>query len=211
MDKLKLCIPVSGVGSILEAFISVGVKPDLVIADRPCRGEQIASKNEIPLEQLYRRNYYKHGKFDRAAYTAAFIRALQDNKIDIIAMAGFLTVLSPSIFEDYPGRLINTHTSLFEGMSAVWPGSGEDAVKSVLATGQPEAGATVHLATEVLDTGPVLAMFHVAVLPNDTVDSLWERIKVGERKLYPSTIKRVLAGEIELDAKWQEWIEHRLS
>jgi phosphoribosylglycinamide formyltransferase-1 len=97
-----------------------------------------------------------------------------------------MTVLAPSIFEAYEGRILNTHPSLLPLFK------GHDAVPQALAAGVTETGCTVHLATAELDSGRILAQSALPVLPGDTASTLHERIKVIERKLYPSTIKQFL-------------------
>lgn len=200
---MRICVPVSGSATNLEAILAAGIEPDLVITDCTCRGEQVAAQHGLALERLYRRKFYSGGKFDRRAYTDAFLNMLSNYQIELIPMAGFMTILGPLLFERYPGRLINLHPSLFKGMYAQFPGG--QAVADTLAAGISQTGSTIHLATEELDAGPVLGMSRVPVLPNDTVESLWERLKVEERKLYPQVIKDVMSGKIDLKAKWQEW------
>jgi len=101
-------------------------------------------------------------------------------------MAGFMTVLTGSMFEVYGGRVLNTHPSLLPA----FPGA--HAVRDALAFGVKVTGCTVHLATERMDDGPILAQEAVPVLAGDTEASLHERIKVVERNLYPTVVKEFL-------------------
>ena len=102
-------------------------------------------------------------------------------------MAGFMTVLAPPMFDVYAGRVLNTHPSLLPA----FPGA--HAVRDALAFGVKVTGCTVHLATERMDDGPILAQEAVPVLPGDTEASLHERIKAVERNLYPTVLKEFLA------------------
>jgi phosphoribosylglycinamide formyltransferase-1 len=102
-------------------------------------------------------------------------------------MAGFMTVLDKPVFDAFPGRVLNTHPALLPAFK------GAHAVDEALAAGVKVTGCTVHLATPEVDDGPILAQEAVPVLPGDTVESLHERIKAVERRLYPHTIKEFLS------------------
>jgi phosphoribosylglycinamide formyltransferase-1 len=133
---------------------------------------------------LNRDDYGGYGNdFDRVGYTGTLVRVLQSYDTDVVAMAGFGTVLASSAYEAYPGKILNTHPALlpaFPGWHAV-----EDALKA----GVKVTGCTVHIATPEVDAGPILAQRAVDVLEGDTAGSLHERIKEVERKLYPSAIR----------------------
>jgi phosphoribosylglycinamide formyltransferase 1 len=105
-------------------------------------------------------------------------------------MAGFGTVLGRPVHDVYGGRILNTHPALLPAFP------GWRAVEDALAAGATVTGCTVHLATMEMDAGPVLAQEEVAVRPDDTVESLHERIKAVERRLYPATIRRVMAAGV---------------
>src|SRR5262249_45396047 len=124
--------------------------------------------------------------FDRAAYTQRVIDALKRHQIDVIAMAGYGTILAPDIFSVYPGRVLNTHPALLPAFK------GWHAVRDALAAGVKVTGCTVHVATEMVDDGPILAQQAVMVEAGDTEATLHERIKSVERRLYPETIRLFL-------------------
>jgi phosphoribosylglycinamide formyltransferase-1 len=124
--------------------------------------------------------------FERERYSAQLARALQDRSIDLIAMAGFGTVLSASFHAAFPGRVLNTHPSLLPVFK------GWHAVAQALDAKVSESGCTVHLATEELDNGPILAQRRVPVLASDDEGALHERIKTVERELYPLVVGRVM-------------------
>ena len=115
------------------------------------------------------------------------VEALDAHAVDVVAMAGFGTVLGPPIFERWPGRVLNTHPALLPAFK------GWHAVRDALAAGVSTTGCTVHVATEAVDAGPILAQEEVAVELDDTEASLHERIKAVEWRLYPATIARFLA------------------
>jgi phosphoribosylglycinamide formyltransferase-1 len=177
---------VSGTGTILEALLANGVTVDVVGADRSCRALEVASRERVDAVLVDRRDHggFSAG-FDRQAYTDAMVKTLDDRDVDLVCMAGFGTILSGSFFERFGGRVLNTHPSLLPAFR------GWHAVRDALAAGASQTGCTVHLATESLDDGPVLAQEVVAVLEGDDEASLHERIKAVERRLYPATIRRV--------------------
>ena len=96
-------------------------------------------------------------------------------------MAGFGTVFARPLFDAFPGRILNTHPALLPAFP------GWHAVEEALAAGVAVTGCTVHLATVETDAGPVLAQEEVPVLAGDTVETLHERIKQCERRLYPGS------------------------
>ena len=180
---------VSGSGTIFEALVDAGIPVALVATDRPCRALDRASSLGVPTLLLDRAGYggFKD-TFDREGYTLALTRQLVEGDIDLVAMAGFGTILSTALHEAFPGRVLNTHPSLLPAFK------GWHAVEQALLAGAQETGCTVHIATEALDDGPVLAQRRVAIEENDTEASLHERIKVVERELYPEVVGRVMAS-----------------
>ena len=175
---------VSGTGSILDAMIDAGVPVALVAADRPCRGLEIAAAAGIPTE-LVERDRFDAG-FDRDQYSARLAAALQGHDLDLVAMAGFGTVLTQPMQDAFGGRLLNTHPALLPSFK------GWHAVRDALAYGVKVTGCTVHVAGLDVDTGLILAQEAVPVLPGDTEDSLQERIKTVERRLYPATLLSII-------------------
>lgn len=189
---------VSGTGTILEASLDDGLPVDLVIADRPCRGLQIAEGASIPSELVDRSDWGGFGKsFDRVGYTRAVTAVLRAHEIDLVAMAGFGTVLAQPIHDAYPMRILNTHPALLPKFP------GWHAVKEALESGVAETGCTVHYAVLATDAGPVVAQQAVPILSQDTEETLHERIKQVERLLYPATIRKVMA-ELEEAGEMKE-------
>jgi phosphoribosylglycinamide formyltransferase-1 len=175
----------SGAGTILEAIIDSGLAVHAVILDRSCRAAELAEAAGVPVVEVVERESYGP-EFDRVAYTHRVVDALKRQRIDVVAMAGFGTVLGAPIFEVYPGRILNTHPALLPAFK------GWHAVRDALAAGVKVTGTTIHLATEEVDTGPILAQEAVPVEDGDTEETLHERIKAVERRLYPQTIRRFL-------------------
>jgi phosphoribosylglycinamide formyltransferase 1 len=178
---------VSGTGTILEASLEDGLPVAVVVADRSCRGLEIAERASIPAELIDRSDWGGFGSsFDRVGYTRAVTAVLRSHEIDLVAMAGFGTVLAQPIHDAYPMRILNTHPALLPKFP------GWHAVKEALESGAAETGCTVHYAVLVTDAGPVVAQQAVQILPGDTEETLHERIKQVERLLYPATIRKVM-------------------
>lgn len=129
-----------------------------------------------------------HGR-DRAAFEAELIRHLDAARPDIIALAGFMRILTPDFVRHYQGRLLNIHPSLLPK----YPGLHTHA--RAIEAGDPQAGATVHEVTADLDAGPILGQARVPVLPGDTPDDLAARVLVQEHRLYPAVLRRFAAGD----------------
>jgi phosphoribosylglycinamide formyltransferase-1 len=186
---VRLCVLVSGSGTILEAMIASPLEVAVVAADRPCRALSVASDAGIEALLVDRADYGGFTeRFDRDTYAAVLAGALLVRDVDLVAMSGFGTILSAPFFEGFPGRILNTHPSLLPAFK------GWHAVAQAIAAGVSATGCTVHVATETLDDGPILAQRRVEVLEGDDEATLHERIKAVERHLYPLVVGRVMAN-----------------
>ena len=180
---------VSGSGTILEAMVRAGLDVALVASDRRCRGLDVAFGAGIETLLVSRQDFGGFAPtFDREGFTDELTNALTSRDIDLVAMAGFGTIVTDAFHLAYPGRVLNTHPSLLPAFK------GWHAVAQALESGVTETGCTVHIATEALDDGPILAQRTVAVEPEDTEATLHERIKLVERELYPLVVGRVMAA-----------------
>lgn len=170
---------------MLQSDLSIS----LVASDRPCRALDVAREAGVTARLVDRELFGGFGSsFNRDGYSAELARVLVEERIDLVAMAGFGTVVTDSLHRKFPGRVLNTHPSLLPDFK------GWHAVAATLAAGVRESGCTVHVATDALDEGPILAQRRVPVYPDDDEDSLHERIKTVERALYPEVIARVMAS-----------------
>ncbi len=183
---MRLAVLVSGTGTILDAMADAGLPVALVVADRPCRAIELAKGHGIPASVVERDSF--GDDFDRTAYTEKLTAELEAADIDLIAMAGFGTILEQPIYERFAGRILNTHPSLLPAFP------GWRAVDEALAHGVQVTGCTVHYAELEVDSGPILAQETVPVLEDDDVASLHERIKEVERRLYIDTIRGLLVA-----------------
>ena len=172
-------------------MFEAGLPVTTVLSDRPCAALALAEDNGAATELVDRAVYGGFGpEFDRAGFTATVAATLVAHQIDLVAMAGFGTVMTEAVHRAFPQRIVNTHPALLPAFPG-WHG-----VRDALAAGVLETGCTVHLATLEMDAGPILAQEVVPVLPEDTEATLHERIKVAERSLYPATVAWAL-GELE--------------
>jgi phosphoribosylglycinamide formyltransferase-1 len=180
----RIAVLVSGQGTILEAIFEAGIGVELVVADRDCPALQIAKNREVYTELVERRSF--GSDFNRDFYSRELMINLRQYQIELVVMAGFKTILSPVFFHHFPGEVLNTHPSLLPAFP------GPHAVRDALEYGVKVTGCTVHIATEKVDAGKILAQQTVWVKPDDTEESLHEEIKQIERWLYPKTIKEFL-------------------
>jgi len=187
---MSLAVLVSGAGSILDAMVQAGLPVALVAADRPCAAIALAAGHDVEA-MVVRRDTFGDD-FDRDGYSARLADTLADRGVDLVAMAGFGTVLGQPFHDRFAGRVLNTHPALLPAFP------GWHAVRDALAAGVDTTGCTVHVATLEVDAGPVLAQEAVEVRPDDDEAGLHERIKVVERRLYVNTLRAVLDGEVPL-------------
>jgi phosphoribosylglycinamide formyltransferase-1 len=189
LDDVRLCVLASGTGTILEAMVRAGLDVALVAADRRCRALDVAFGAGIVTLLVSREQFGGFAStFDREGFTAELTEALKMRDVDLVAMAGFGTIVTGPFHVAYPGRVLNTHPSLLPDFK------GWHAVSQALASGATETGCTVHIATLELDDGPILAQRRVPIEPDDTEETLHERIKAVERELYPLVVGRVMAA-----------------
>ncbi len=181
VEETRIGVLASGGGSNLAAILAAGLPVVAVIVDRPCGATAVAEAAGLPAEVVPRGP-------DRLELTHRVVDALERHRADLVVMAGYMTILDKPIFDAFGDRVLNTHPSLLPS----FPGA--HAVRDALAAGVKVTGCTVHVATPEVDRGPILAQEAVPVLPGDTVETLHERIKAVEHRLYPDTIRRFVEG-----------------
>jgi phosphoribosylglycinamide formyltransferase-1 len=122
----------------------------------------------------------------------AFVSALQSAKVDLVVLAGFMRVLKGDFLRAFEGRIVNIHPSLLPSFP------GLEAWKQALDHGVKVTGCTVHFVDAGVDAGPIIGQETVAVLDNDTPETLHQRIHAAEHKLYPECVAAVARGEISV-------------
>ena len=128
--------------------------------------------------------------------TDAIIRALDEEKTDLVILAGYMSVLEPKLIEAYRNKIINIHPSLIPKYCGKGF-YGHFVHEAVIAGGETESGATVHFVDEGVDTGKILIQEKVPVLPDDTPDTLSARVLEVEHRILPLAAKKFCSGELE--------------
>ncbi|MEJ0059162.1 MAG: phosphoribosylglycinamide formyltransferase [Terricaulis sp.] len=183
----RVGVLISGRGSNLQALLDAQgpetpYRIELVIANNPeAGGLDRARAAGVEARALDHRPYKK----DREAFERDLDAMLRARKIEIVALAGFMRVLTPFFVRAWHERLVNIHPSLLPA----FPGT--DTHARALAAGVKEHGATVHLVTEEVDSGPILGQSRVPVFPEDTPATLAERVLQIEHRLYPQALAKL--------------------
>ena len=184
-SKTKIAVLISGRGSNMEALVRAAQDPAcpyeiaLVLANKPEAGG-LATASAAGIEALCV-DQKLFGK-DRGAHEQAIDAALRERGIEVIALAGYMRILTPFLVDAWAGRMLNIHPSLLPA----YPGL--DTHARALAAGDAEAGCTVHLVTAGVDEGPVLGQARVAILPGDDEHALASRVLEQEHRLYPQAL-----------------------
>ncbi len=177
----------------MAALVEAAAAPDypaeivLVLSNRPdAAGLATAAAHGIATMAIDHRPFGR----DRAAHEAAVDAALRAHGVEIVCLAGYLRLLSPFLVSRWSGRMLNIHPSLLPAYK------GLHTHERVLEAGETRHGCSVHLVTEDLDSGPVLAQAEVPVLPGDTPEALAARVLAAEHALYPRALAAVAAGPL---------------
>ena len=169
--------------ALIEAARAPGFSAEivLVLSDQPAApGLSAARMAGVAAEAIDFRVYPGKGAFESAL--EARLRAA---RADIVCLAGFMRVLSPTFVERWKGRMLNIHPSLLPNLR------GLDAHARALAQGLAEHGCTVHFVTAELDAGPIIAQARVPVLPGDDAEALAARVLKEEHRIYPEALEAV--------------------
>ncbi len=202
MSKVKIGVLISGGGTNLQALIdevekgNVNGEISLVISDKKgAYGLERAEKHGIKTIALDRREFK-----NKAEFMKSLMDILSKESIELIVLAGFLTILSEEFIEKYRSRIINIHPSLIPAFCGEGY-YGEKVHNAVLEYGAKISGATVHFVDEGADTGPVILQESVPVLENDTVESLAARVLKVEHKLLPKAVGLYCDGRIIIEGR----------
>jgi phosphoribosylglycinamide formyltransferase-1 len=190
MSKLPTAVLISGSGSNLQALIDAAAAADypaeitLVISNIPdAYGLWRARDAGIDTQVIAHQDFPDRERFDAAVHDA-----LVAHGIELVCLAGFMRILSESFTKKWEGRMLNIHPSLLPKYK------GLQTHQRAIESGDAEAGATVHWVTAELDSGAIIAQARVPVLPDDTAETLAERVLKQEHQLYPAVLKQVAAG-----------------
>ncbi len=191
---MRLGVAVSGKGSNLRNLVDRGFDVVAVATNRPsCGGAAFARDRNIPLGELSLKQFASEEERDTAMRD--FFRS---HGVELVVDAGYDRIHTRPFLDAYRGRIVNIHPSLLPDFAG-----GMDAVEQALRSGMTVTGATVHLVTEDLDAGPILAQEAVPVLKDDTVETLRGRIHAAEYRILPKAIRLLEARLAESPAVGQ--------
>jgi formyltetrahydrofolate-dependent phosphoribosylglycinamide formyltransferase len=191
MTRRRAAILISGRGSNMAALLEAAAAPwypvefVLVLSNRPdAPGLALAARHQVSTACIDSRPFGR----DRAAHEAEVVALLDGLEVDLVCLAGWMRLLTPAFVRHYAGRLLNIHPSLLPA----FPGLATH--ERALAAGVRIHGCTVHLVTEVMDDGPILAQAAVPARPGDTPETLAARVLVQEHAIYPAALAAFAAG-----------------
>lgn len=187
----KIVILISGRGSNLQAILEAKLPCSIaaVISNRAdAEGLRISQHMGIPTEVVAHKDFA-----DRESFDATLAKTIDVYHPDVVVLAGFMRILSAGFVNRYFGRLINVHPSLLPA----YPGMNTHA--RALQDGVKIHGCTVHFVTPDLDHGPIIVQAAIPVLPNDTEQTLSERLLYQEHRVYPQAIRWLCQDQVELN------------
>ena len=194
--KRRVAILISGRGSNMAALIAAAEAPDypaeiaVVISNTAdAAGLAKARASGVPALTIESKPYGR----DRAAFEAALQSALDQYKVDLICLGGFMRLLTAEFVERWYGRMLNIHPSLLPSFPGLDPHG------QALRAGVKISGATVHFVIPQTDAGPILMQAAIALSDDDTADTLAGRILEIEHRIYPDALRLVACGKIQLD------------
>jgi phosphoribosylglycinamide formyltransferase 1 len=197
MKKLKVGVLVSGNGSNLQAIIDACQRGEVpaevvsVITNRATAfGLERARKAGIAAVHLDHREFA-----GREAYDAAVVAELQRQGVELVALAGFMRIITRVLLDAFPQRVMNIHPALLPSFP------GLDAQQQALDHGVKVTGCTVHFVDEGTDTGPIIIQAVVPVLPDDSVETLSRRILCQEHRSYPQAIRFYAEGRLTVEGR----------
>lgn len=199
-EKTRIAVFASGNGSNFQALVdaceSGEIKGEVVALVTTQRHAYAATRARMHKIDVL---FFEPEKYNsRTTMCSKMAKALHEKNVELVCLAGYMLKLEPCMVRSFPNRILNIHPALlpkFGGQGMY----GKRVHEAVIAAGESESGCTIHLVDEIYDNGPVLAQAKVPVQPNDTPETLAERIHAQEHALYVSVVKRICSGEINLD------------
>lgn len=191
----NIVILISGRGSNMQAIVRAcaaegwDARVAAVISNRAdAAGLAFARAHGVPAIVVEHRGYP-----DREAFDAALADAVDAYAPDALVLAGFMRILTPAFVRRFEGRMVNVHPSLLPAFP------GLHTHRRAIEAGCTLAGATVHFTTAELDHGPIIAQAAVPVLPDDTEDTLADRVLAREHVLYPRAVRWLVHGRLRVE------------
>lgn len=190
MAKARVAVLISGRGSNMAALVYAAKRPEcpyeivLVAANDPeAKGLALARAEGIPVFAQ------SHKGMKREEFDAIITAQLRHVRTDYVALAGYMRLLSPAFVSQWQGRILNIHPSLLPKYK------GLDTHERAIAAGDRVSGCSVHVVTAALDDGPILGQTSVAILPEDTADTLADRVLIAEHQLYSRALADYVSRE----------------
>ena len=193
----RIGVLLSGRGSNFEALadsVTAGRIPDaeisMVISNREdAPGLRRATERRIPARVIPSKGV------EREAYDRLVVAALNEARVDLVCLAGFMRLLSPYFVAAFRGRILNIHPSLLPSFP------GLESQRQALDYGVKFSGCTVHFVDENLDAGPIVKQAIVPIEPGDTDESLAARILSEEHRIYTEAVRLVLSGKFRIEGR----------
>lgn len=198
MKKVKLGVLVSGRGSNLQAIIdniekgSLSAEVCVVISDQAdAFSLERARKHNIPAVHISAKGY----KGKRDDYDGLLVEELRKRGVDLVILAGFMRIITPTLIKAFPNRIMNIHPALLPSFP------GLHVQKAAIEHGVRFSGCTVHFVDEGMDTGPIIIQAVVPVLDTDTEDELSSRILAQEHKIFSRAIQLYAEGRLAIKGR----------
>lgn len=193
----NIAVFASGKGTNFGAIIR-GVKKgkikanlSLLVCDNPkARAIGRAKRAGVKVALIKREDFANKKDFE-----AKIIAHLEENKIDLIVLAGFMRLLSPEFVSKYQGRILNIHPALLPSFR------GTQGLKDAFEYGAKVTGVTVHFVDEKIDHGPIILQKEVKIEEDDTLETLEKKIHKIEHRLYPEAIRLYVEGKLKLEGR----------
>ena len=162
----------------------------LVTSNRPDAGGLLVARNADIATEIV--DHAKFGK-DRTGFERALQALLEQHRIDLVCLAGFMRLLTADFLENWQLRILNVHPALLPAFK------GLDTHRRVLAAHEKIHGATVHFVVPEMDSGPIIAQGAIAIRPTDTEETLPVRVLKVEHRIYPLALKLVAEGRVRVE------------
>src|SRR5262245_32850898 len=195
MARKRVAVLISGRGSNMASLIEAAKAPDypaeiaLVVSNRPdAAGLELARKAGVPSTVV---DHRPHGK-DRAAFERVLQNVLDERRIELICLGGFMRLFTADFVLHWQGRMLNIHPALLPSFP------GMDPHEQALRAGVKISGATVHFVVPETDAGPTVAQAAVPVRGDDTAETLAARVLSVEHRIYPQALKLVAEGRVKM-------------
>lgn len=197
IKKVRTAILISGRGSNMQALADAARDDDypaeivLIASNRPdAAGLEWAKARGLPTLAIDHKNYA-----NREAFEEALQNALASAKTELVALAGFMRLMTADFVEHWRDRMINIHPSLLPSFK------GLHTHERALDAGVKIAGCTVHFVRPKMDEGPIIGQAAVPVLSGDDPDTLAARVLAAEHRLYPASLKLVTGGQVRVEGE----------